>query len=347
MRKSAVTAITLALVTGGGALSAPAAGATTTTGELTIYVKPTSAQTDRAHSGLTAGDAVASFDEAQRILRDRGVRHARILVPGGTYRPGKQIDWTYAPAGGSVTIAPAPGTGKVVFDGSRAAAAGYFMTLTARNSDTTVRGLEIQRYANGIYVRGTANDRVTGVTITGNRFQKLGTKHSGSGRGFAGVHIVNASRVKVTGNRFYSIENDPLPGNMHGVYLGTSAKSTTISGNRFGYVSGDPIRTRNGSDNNTASGNKFWRAGTYAVFSDWRYGTEACGKGNVFKDNQVGRTSYYGKKFGSGKQGRTDPITIKVLLWGHDATRSANLGGCGQAPVKSGGGNKFVDSRPW
>ncbi|MFD8864652.1 right-handed parallel beta-helix repeat-containing protein [Streptomyces sp. NPDC059590] len=350
MRKSGVPALILALLAGGGAMAAAPAGAAAPE-EITVYVDPdVPAGEARARSGRTAGDAVASFEEAERILRSKGAINARILTPGGTYYPEKEINWSYDPPGGDLTFAAVPGTGKVVFDGSRgnraAAASGYYMTITSANSNITVSGRTIQRYTNGgIRIRGGSGDRVNNVTIKGNTFRYLGNKHSSGGIGYGGVHITSSSKVKITGNKFYYLENRSSPGAIHGVYLANATNSSVISGNRFGYVSGDPIRTRNNSKNNTVSGNKFWRAGTYAIFSDWRFGREACGRGNVFKNNVVGRTSYYGKKFGSAKQGKVKPI--KILMWGHDAPTNANLGGCTPAPVKSGGGNRYVTSRPW
>ena len=143
----------------------------------------------------------------------------------------------------------------------------------------------------------------------------------------------------------YYLANDDSPAAIHGVYLANYTNSSTLSGNRFGYVTGDPIRTRHNSKNNVADGNMFWRAGAYAIISDWRFGSEDCGVGNVFKNNKVGDHSYNGDAWNEDPQGGIDPV--RVRLWGHDDATNANLGGCASDPVTFGGGNTYVSSRPW
>ncbi len=369
MRMSALPALALTcLVLGGAAPSAPVAAATDP-GGITVYVNPAdSVRKDaRAQDGRAPERPAASFAAVQRLLAGMGATEARVLIHGGTYHPREEVNWTYSPPGGHITFAPEPGTGPVVFDGSRlkpsrlstaarqrlvndpaavAAAPGYFMTITSAGSGITISGETIQNYVNGgIRIRGAAGDRVTDVTVSGNTFQHLGNKYVSGGTGYGGVHITNSSHTVIENNRFYNLENTTSPGNIHGVYLADYTNDSTIRGNRFGYVSGDPVRTRHNSKDNLVDGNKFWHTGTYAIFSDWRFDGEDCGRGNVFKNNQVGTVSYYGKKFSSGTQGQVSPI--KVWLWGHDDPKNANLGGCTPDPITSGGGNAYVTTRPW
>ncbi|MFE7127035.1 right-handed parallel beta-helix repeat-containing protein [Streptomyces sp. NPDC057617] len=345
MHRPAAVALALTCLMAGGTLTAVPAGAaagTVTAGTVTVYVDPSA---PAGGNGLRRTNAVRTFGEAEKLLRSTRAVDATILTPGGTYYPDKEIKWTYDPPGGRFTFAAVPGTGEVVMDGSRAKA-GYYMTISSPNSSFTVSGKTIKNYTNGgIRVRGMKGPGR--VTIKNNLFQHLGNKSNPGGPGYGAVHVTDSARLTITGNRFYNLENTEGPGEIHGVYLATRTSSTVIRGNRFGYITGDPVRTRNGSNNNTVDGNKFWRSGSYAVFSDWRpQDKEVCGKGNVFKNNQVGRVTYFGKKFGSDTYG-AHKVPVRLLLWGHHKPTAANVGGCATRPITNGGGNKYVTTRPW
>jgi hypothetical protein len=342
MRRTAALAVAVTVLTLGSGSVAVA-----DTPSVTLYVTPGVSAPDvqsTARTGRTPAAALPSYERAEEILRRGGIRKATILTPGGTYYPRKEIRWTYDPPGGELTFAAAPGTGPVVFNGTYSTG-GYFLRITSKNSNLTISGKKIEKFTTGgIRVDGKSGARVNNVTIKNNTFQKIGNKHKPGGPGYGGVHATGSSNLTITGNKFYYLENTSGPGEIHGVYLATVTNSTKITKNRFGYISGDPIRTRNDSKNNIVSDNMFWRTGAYAIFSDWRFKSESCGKGNVLKNNRYGK-SYYDKRFGSGaKQG---DIPIKAILWGHDSAKKANLGGCRTAPITDKGGNRYVTSRPW
>lgn len=335
--------------------------------QVTVYVDPTASAAlggGQNRDGSTPERAVSSVAEAESVLRAGGARDARVLLRGGVHHLTSTIRWGYAPRGGTVTFSAIPGTGAVVLDGSRmrpvvgstsatgddvgATTAGYGMTLTSADGGVVVDGYTFQYFRNGgIRIAGQPGDRAEGVVIRGNTFQYLGDRYNaaGTGTGYGGVHVTNSTGTRIEGNRFYYLANDDSPAAIHGVYLANYTNSSTVSGNRFGYVTGDPIRTRHNSKNNVADGNMFWRAGAYAIISDWRFGSEDCGVGNVFKNNKVGDHSYNGDAWNEDPQGGIDPV--RVRLWGHDDATNANLGGCASDPVTFGGGNTYVSSRPW
>ncbi|NBC41374.1 right-handed parallel beta-helix repeat-containing protein [Corallococcus exiguus] len=358
----------------GGGIIAPVQAGVVSSDEVTVYVNSAAPMAGtreaRIRDGLTPERAVASIAAAEKILMDRGVLKARVLLRGGTYYPCSPIHWTYSPPGGHITFGTEPGTGDVIIDGSRlessgteaavamrsavdeasieTMAAGYGMTLDSSDSSVVVDGYTFQYFRNGgVRISGQPGDRTSNIVIRNNTFQYIGEKYNkaGSGTGYGGVHVTNSSGTRIEGNRFYYLVNDDSPGSIHGVYLANYSNSSVIRNNRFGYISGDPIRTRHNSKNNIVDSNKFWQAGAYAIFSDWRFDNEDCGSGNVFKNNQVGYWSYNGDKWNEGAQGGIDPV--RVRLWGHDQATNANLGGCSTDPITFSGDNSYVSSRPW
>ena len=372
MRMSTVWVLSMMGVVGGGIVTPVQAGVVSSA-EVTVYVSSTAPMAGtreaRIRDGLTPERAVASFAAAEKILMDRGVLKARVLLRGGTYYPSSPIHWTYSPPGGHITFGTEPGTGEVIIDGSRQESSGaealavmksdvgeasietmaadYGMTLTSNNSSVVVEGYTFQYHrSGGIRIAGQPGDRTSNIVIRNNTFQYIGDKYkAGTGTGYGGVHVTNSSGTRVEGNRFYYLVNVDSPGAIHGVYLANYSNSSVIQKNRFGYISGDPIRTRHNSKNNIVDSNMFWQTGSYAIFSDWRFDGEDCGSGNVFRNNQVGYWSYNGDKWNEGAQGGINPV--RVRLWGHDQATNANLGGCSTDPITFGGSNTYVNSRPW
>ncbi|MGJ5826525.1 right-handed parallel beta-helix repeat-containing protein [Streptomyces ossamyceticus] len=182
----------------------------------------------------------------------------------------------------------------------------YQLCIDGGPGGFTIRGRTFAGHDNAILLRN-----VSGVTITGNTFKNL------SGRtGYAGVHVKNSSGIVIRKNKFTKLRN---AGHMHGVYL-VNTTGSTIAGNTFSSITGDPVRIRDGSRDNSVTGNTFTRSGTYAIFSEWRDHKkgETCGAANTIKNNKYG-PGYYGTTLplirwggrGSGKTG-PDKLTWKT-----------------------------------
>lgn len=331
-----------------GSLTAPPASAAPVD-HLTVYVDPSVAVDARvANAGLRRENAVGSIEAAQEILRARRVRDATVLSLGGAYRPLSTIRVTWSPPGGRLTLGTVDAAAVTVDCGTfedTSANTEYGMTVTADNVD--VSGYVFQNCRNGgIRAAGTSADRLVGLNVTGNTFRRLGSKfQSGPGTGYGGVHATYTTGLHVEDNLFQNLENTDSPASIHGVYLANHPTDSTIYNNRFELVSGDPVRTRNRADGTVVDSNKFWRTGAYAIFSDWRFDGEGCGTDGLFDRNQVGTTSYNGDRWNEDAQGSIDPV--RVRLWGHDAATNANLYGCASDPVRFGGSNVYVTSRPW
>ncbi len=196
----------------------------------------------------------------------------------------------------------------------------YQLCIDGGPGGFTISGRKFSGHANAILLRNTRN-----VTISGNEFKNL----SGS-TGYAAIHVKNSSGIVIRKNVFSNLRNG---GMMHGVYL-VKTTSSSITGNKFSSITGDPVRIRDGSKNNVVSGNTFTKSGQYAMFSEWGRldKGEVCGSGNIFKNNKYGK-SYSGKN-------------ISLIKWGGRGGGSTGLpltwGNCKKASIVNKGGNTKI-----
>ncbi|MFC9619964.1 right-handed parallel beta-helix repeat-containing protein [Streptomyces sp. NPDC056930] len=193
----------------------------------------------------------------------------------------------------------------------------YQLCIDGGPGGFTISGRKFSGHANAIRLKNVSN-----ITITGNKFTSL----SGP-TGYGAIHVQNSSGIVIRKNSFSRLSNGA---NMHGVYL-VRTSGSVITGNTFSSISGDPVRIRDGSRNNTVSGNTFTKSGTYAMFSEWGRleKGETCGRGNVFKSNKYG-IGYYGKG-------------ISLIKWGGRGGGKTGLrltwGNCKKASIVNKGGN--------
>ncbi|MFF3669897.1 right-handed parallel beta-helix repeat-containing protein [Microtetraspora malaysiensis] len=230
----------------------------------------------------------------------------------------------------------------------------YAIKLGAGDTSYELSGAVVELCRNG----GLRIYDAAGLFVHNSLFQYIGNRYNtyGSGNGYGGIHMVGAGPwALITDNRFYNHENLPGsgPSEIHGVYAADGTSNFTLEDNNFGAISGDPVRFRNASNNSTIQYNKFWQTGYVAIVSDWRFDADVCSRGNVFSNNVVGYWTYGGQEFNVGQVGlASDPVTVSVRKWGHDAVRQANVGGCVTSsnpvePIAFGGGNSYTSVRPW
>lgn len=367
MKTTASLAVAACLATAGTSLSSPAGAQErpVQTQDVTVYVDstaPRSTAVATTPGALRASDArtgtirATTVAEAQRIAEARGARNVTIRLTAGVYPP---IDWSYVPRGGRITIEGAgnpiaatsaddstsASTSAAVVKCNRSSSE-YGIKLGSGKTNFDVNNLTIEKCRHGgVYVSGA-----TSVKVRNSLIQYIGSKHVSKGdpkkEGFGGVHLKGASRATISNNRFLHLENNGAsPAGVHGVYAANNSDRTVIEKNRFGYISGDPIRFRHGSDNARVTSNRFWRTGYKAIVSDWRFKSEKCGKGTVLKNNIAGNRTYTNAKYGSdASRNKTTPTMRK---WGKDSFKLSNLGGCNPAPITFAGGNKWTSGRPW
>lgn len=274
------TAVVAGLVLAALATAVPAAvAAPPPVKTTTIHLSPTG--NDR-NNGKTTRKPLRTLDGVQQLLRKSAARNVLVLVTAGTYERG-QTNWTHD-KDVVVTFQAQPGTSPV-FSGRKAGGDHYWFQSNARKTKLRFKGLTVQEYnLGGIYLKGS-----TDLVVEGMHFTKLGTKFHAGEYGRGAVHLRSSSRALIRDNRFSNLENhDKEAAKVHGVYLAEKSSLNLVSGNRFTTISGDPVRVRDGSNNNTVQANNFSDTGYQAIVSDWQQPQECLSFGNHFTGNRWG-----------------------------------------------------------
>lgn len=346
MKKHAGLAFAAASITASGLIPALPAHASTSTGEdITIYVdaKSSAARNTSGNDGATRSTAVTSVAQAQKIAQEKKASNVTIHLAPGVYPP---IEWSYAPEGGKVTM-----TGENPV--SRTADASTMASFTCNGGDgyaITVKSDVSYSLSNADISRcndgGILATGASSITLYQNYYHHIGGNWAdGTGYGFAAVHLKNVDDAKVLSSDFYALNSSTNSANIHGVYAANDSDRVNIYDNNFGFISGDPIRFRNGSDYGTVDSNRFWSTGYIAIASDWRFGSEKCSVGNVLWNNRVGKWTFDGHEYNVDER-VANGITPSYRKWGHDDAEAENLGGCSPAPIEFGGGSSWVGTDP-
>lgn len=175
-----------------------------------------------------------------------------------------------------------------------------------------------------------------GNSIYGMAFRRLGSKHVRSGVGYGAIDLINSRDNIIQNNSFEYLENfgrneENL---IHGVYLSHHSSANLIRNNRFYQISGDPIRTRDGSNENKIFGNTFTQTGASAYFSDWfSTGDHARKNGNPLECASHGNL-FYNNKLNSGYRGRVEVAGTSPLSAAYASSGCTNNT---QARVRSWG----------
>ncbi|VFR61306.1 hypothetical protein ISE1_3472 [plant metagenome] len=272
--------------------------------DTTLYLSPKGS--DQA-DGLAPRTPLATLQRAMDIAYQTGkaekAAHVRILVEEGEYR-GQATRVGSPPAGTHVEVAAAESArNKPVFDG--AGKADTWFTLagpTQAGATFTVRGLEIRNYRTAISLDGNRSKRdayITGGTLRDLTLRDIGQiAMPDKPLSTAAIRLVNARRITIADNTFIRIRNIQQCAPLHAIYLAHHASDNRITGNTFDDLCGSPIRIRDASNRNQASGNTFKRAEYHSVFDEWYCDrsvnpkcTKASGEcpswGNIYSDNKV------------------------------------------------------------
>lgn len=274
----------------------------------TLYLSPSGSD---SNSGASAATALKTLKGVLTKVKAAAPTDAiDIVVAEGTYA-GQSVIWTYF-NGQPITFAPpVNATTKPVFDGGGADLTWFTMEDSADAAVPTnlhFIGLAVTNYWLGLDL---GRDKAAGNSHNEVRdmlFERIGGAYtSGPPMGYAALRLRNSSFNTIAGNRFHGVKNsgaadsdgdgvnEDLTSYIHAIYAAHNAHDNLIEDNEFNQVSGDAVRTRNGSDNNLIQGNHFIDAGKYSAYSDWiaNTGDECASQGNLFKDNTVG-DGYFG-----------------------------------------------------
>ncbi len=345
---------TVALVFTG---SAYVASAETTTDTVTAADGPykvyMSTKGSDKNDGSTLAKAVASLEGAeQALVKAKPTTDVEVLIDKGTYVAGT-TKWQFTVPGHSIAFKRLKSDSRPVFSGNNKN--GYWFSASTPagedggNANLHFYGLKVQDYSSGgLQFRGktkTVNGmvRADGVGLNKNTvenmwFSNIGSKHTGGNPGYGAINLWNSSNNTFRNITFTNIENAaPNGGMMHGVYAAHHSNGNKVFDSRFEYISGDPVRVRNDSNNNSFYDNSFKRTGVRAQYSDWfchqwcadqnDQARECASHGNKFYNNDnisgydgsvVGNWAYvYGDRYTTGGSGCDNKGQDRVKTWGN------------------------------
>ncbi|KAI1361946.1 pectin lyase fold/virulence factor [Xylaria arbuscula] len=235
-----------------------------------------------------------------------------IVVAEGTYLS-QTVVWTYF-TGEPITFSPPAGAKtKPIFDGESTGLT-WFTMNDSPDADTPTNlhfiGLKVTNYWLGLDLGRNKAPGNSENEVRNMLFERVGasyTQNLPNAKGYAALRMQLSSNNNITGNRFHGVKNsgsadsdgdgvnEDLTGYIHAIYAAHNSSNNVISDNEFNQVTGDAVRTRDGSNNNLIEGNTFIAAGKYSPYSDWiaDTGDECPSYGNRFVDNTVG-DGYFG-----------------------------------------------------
>jgi hypothetical protein len=293
---------------------------------LYVYMDPAGSD---ANDGLAAERAIHSLARAQEVIAaaqpktdvEVRIRQGLYIAPSvkwSTYVPGHTI--TFLPIDYEFGEGRAGINGLPIFRGDGSIGFWFKAELPQGHQGDTRLGfyyLQVEGYSaggitfdggtevSGKKISGPDSLSVNGNTVYGMIFRKLGSKHVRGGVGYGAIDLVNSRDNVIQDNSFANLENVGAPGEMaliHGVYLSHHSSDNSISGNHFYRISGDPVRTRNSSNENKIYDNIFEKTGSNAYFSDWFAGrARAYGGGGECVSSE---NTFYNNRLISGYRGQ-------------------------------------------
>ncbi|KAI0394898.1 pectin lyase fold/virulence factor [Xylariaceae sp. FL0594] len=282
------------------------AQATTTT----FYMSP--AGNDSA-SGTSASTALKTLKGVHAKVAASKPRDAiNVVIAEGTYT-GQSVSWSYF-NGQAITFSPpSSSSSKPIFDGQGTGLTWFTVYDSPTMTNLRFVNLTVTNYWLGLDLGkgGQGQNKNGGNEVRGMLFERVGafyTHNLPDPKGYAALRLRGSSNNTIVGNRFHGVKNPSsapadsqnvtdFTGYIHAIYLAHGSRANLIRGNEFNQVTGDAVRTRDGSGENVIEGNRFVAAGKYSAYSDWiddEEGDEECPSwNNRFTDNVVGQ-GYFG-----------------------------------------------------
>ncbi|KAI1110533.1 pectin lyase fold/virulence factor [Nemania sp. NC0429] len=282
----------------------------------TLYLSPSGSD---SNTGASATRALKTLGGVlARVKAAKPSDAVDVIVASGTF-VGQSVVWTYFTGQPITFAAAADATTKPVFDGEGASNLTWFTMGDSADvaTPTNLRfvGLKVTNYWLGLDLGrdkapGNSHNEVRNMLFerVGGLYAREQPSTNPNPKGYAALRLRRSSNNTITGNRFHGVKNpgsgagsgadaEDLTSYIHAIYLAHGARGNVVADNEFNQVTGDAVRTRDGSDDNLIQGNRFVVAGKYSAYSDWiddAAGDKECpSRGNVFKDNVVG-DGYFG-----------------------------------------------------
>ncbi|KAI1814266.1 pectin lyase fold/virulence factor [Poronia punctata] len=271
---------------------------TTTT---TLYMSPSGSD---SNSGSSVSAALKTLKGVQaRLVATKPTDAIDVVIAEGTYLS-QSVIWTYF-TGQPITFSPpASGSTKPVFDGQGEGLTWFTMSDSSVVTNLRFVGLAVTNYWLALDLGRDKEQGNSGNVVRDMLFERIGAMYTHNlpdPKGYAALRMRRSRNNTVTGNRFHGVKNgEEFTGYIHAIYLAHESTFNEISGNEFNQVTGDAVRTRDGSGDNLIRGNMFIKAGKYSAYSDWidDEGEECPSRGNRFVDNTVGEGYFGGFEMG-------------------------------------------------
>jgi hypothetical protein len=287
----------------------------------TVFTVYMAADGSDTNNGLSSGAPVKTLSRVQAVLQSaKPSVDVEVRIKQGTY-VAAQTNWSFFVPGHSVTFMPVDyqlgnGIGSIAglpkFSGNNGTGwwfSGHLPSGSA-GGNTSLRFyyLEVTDYSLGAISLNGGTKVASGVTVPstagmnsntffGLNLHGLGNKYTGGHSGYGAIDLVNSRGNRIANNHFVNVENSGSSASLiHGVYLANGSSGNVVSSNEFSAISGDPVRTRNASNDNDIAYNSFSHTGVHAFYSEWfcdvgcaqGYTPECASSNNYFHTNSLG-----------------------------------------------------------
>lgn len=251
----------------------------------------------------TQAQPVKTLVRASELVFNANTDEATIHIDPGTYYETETIEWDGAPQEKVNFRRTGTSGARPVFDGSNVPVTDSGRHCWMRTGEYSagpsldVRGMKVLNYGSCALRFYHVDDNLVRNMI----FEDIGNRHIPGTSGWAAIHVTDSNDNAFINNIYRNLENDSCPGCVHAIYPSQSSNNV-ISDSLFEYITGDPIRLRDGASNNDIYDNTF-RYGSASMAEDramvsyWRFSGDTCGVGNTV-DNNVHNGRYYGGQTG-------------------------------------------------
>ncbi|MEI6229063.1 MAG: Ig-like domain-containing protein [Candidatus Saccharibacteria bacterium] len=277
----------------------------TTYDPLNLYMDPNGVDT---RDGLSEQSAVKTLAAVQSKLVALStnpayiIKNINVIIKEGTYT-GQSIEWYFVNKGYSITFRAREDGKLPKFIGDAGNAYTWFiLKYGGGDSNISFRYIWVENYFVAMSLNGGANytpteaevkidsgkntsyyqyspkkDQIynSGNKLYGMYFYNIGdkyTKPNPTKASWAVLNISNSRNNRIENSHFVNAGNviagasSPL----HAIYLAHIATNNEILNNEFKNITGDPIRYRNGANNNSVHDNRFTNTGGAGYITEWR-----------------------------------------------------------------------------
>lgn len=235
---------------------------------------------DDGRSGRIESNAVETLGRVQQILEQhQPQRDVEVRIASGRYRA-QTIEWSFSVPGHKLTFTrTSPQADRPVFDGCVSAGTcpggTWFRLRRSDGAETRIEFnyIRVENYQTAISLDGNRNaegDSNGSNRIYGCYFYRIGNvSNSTLDPSTAAVRLVNSDDNEIANNHFVDIINTTALNRLHAIYVAHMSDRNEIARNRFVNNSGDPVRVRDFSNDNSIVDNTFEKVGQHAGYTEW------------------------------------------------------------------------------